>query len=258
MEKHSIALKKYDKVLIIPDVHGRSFWKDAVKGREDWRIIFLGDYLDRYAFENITTEETLQNFKEIIEFKKSHKENVTLLLGNHDCTYAFPNGINICYCRTDIHHYQEIKNLFTENYELFSIVTSLNIDGKEFVFSHAPILKNWYKLHFKKINVIKQLSEDFQSMTSNFLSALTDVDYYRGGNYDCGSIVWADVRSLAVDGQPLAIEGAFSIFGHTLSFDGPIVADNYACLDCRKAFILNENGLITDIDGKEVEKTVLK
>lgn len=258
MEKYSITLKKYDKVLIIPDVHGRSFWKDAVKGREDWRIIFLGDYLDRYAFENITAEETLQNFKEIIEFKKSHKENVTLLLGNHDCTYAFPNGTNICYCRTDIRHYQEIKNLFTENYELFSIVTSLNINGKQFVFSHAPILKNWYKLHFKKINVIKQLSEDFRSMTNNFLSAIADVDYYRGGNYDCGSIVWADVRSLAVDGQALAIDGAFSIFGHTLSLNGPIVTESYACLDCRKAFILNENGLITDIDGKEVEKTVLK
>lgn len=34
-------------ILIIPDVHGRTFWKDAVN-RESWgTIIFLGDYLDQ-------------------------------------------------------------------------------------------------------------------------------------------------------------------------------------------------------------------
>ena len=27
-------------MIIIPDIHGRSFWKDAVKGRENDKIIF--------------------------------------------------------------------------------------------------------------------------------------------------------------------------------------------------------------------------
>lgn len=36
------------EVLIIPDVHGRPFWKDAVQRYPDTDTIFLGDYHDPY------------------------------------------------------------------------------------------------------------------------------------------------------------------------------------------------------------------
>ena len=48
-------------ILIIPDVHGREFWKEA----KDYpgKIVFLGDYLDPYTYyEGITTEQALENF----------------------------------------------------------------------------------------------------------------------------------------------------------------------------------------------------
>ena len=50
-------------------------------------IIFLGDYLDPYAHENISQEEALANFKEIIAFKQANKDRVTLLIGNHEIHY---------------------------------------------------------------------------------------------------------------------------------------------------------------------------
>ena len=34
------------KLIIIPDVHGRSFWRDAVVKYPHDEFIFLGDYLD--------------------------------------------------------------------------------------------------------------------------------------------------------------------------------------------------------------------
>ena len=34
------------KITIIPDFHGRPFWRDAVKDVADTPIVFLGDYLD--------------------------------------------------------------------------------------------------------------------------------------------------------------------------------------------------------------------
>ena len=40
-------------MIIIPDVHGRVFWKEIVKNSED-KIIFLGDYVDPYPGENIS------------------------------------------------------------------------------------------------------------------------------------------------------------------------------------------------------------
>ena len=48
-------------MIIIPDIHGRSFWKDAVKGRENEKIIFLGDYTDPYSYEGIEFWEGLQS-----------------------------------------------------------------------------------------------------------------------------------------------------------------------------------------------------
>ena len=44
-----------NKILVISDIHGRLFWKEAVEKYKDEvdRIIFLGDYLDRYENEDI-------------------------------------------------------------------------------------------------------------------------------------------------------------------------------------------------------------
>lgn len=35
-----------NNILIIPDVHGRTFWKYAIDKYD--KVIFLGDYLDPY------------------------------------------------------------------------------------------------------------------------------------------------------------------------------------------------------------------
>lgn len=57
------------KILIIPDVHGRTFWKKALDTGEYEKVIFLGDYVDPYEFDGITSEVALDNFKSIIAYK---------------------------------------------------------------------------------------------------------------------------------------------------------------------------------------------
>ena len=40
-----------EEIIIIPDVHGRTFWREAIekyRNKENTQIIFLGDYLDPY------------------------------------------------------------------------------------------------------------------------------------------------------------------------------------------------------------------
>ena len=62
------------KTLIIPDVHGRIFWKtpaeEFLKNNSERKIVFLGDYLDPYKGEGISQERAINNFSDIIEFKK--------------------------------------------------------------------------------------------------------------------------------------------------------------------------------------------
>ena len=74
-------------ILIIPDVHGRSFWKESCNNWQG-KIIFLGDYHDPYG-EYVDEEpdkiESLTNLRELAAFveNRRHTSGVICLLGNH-------------------------------------------------------------------------------------------------------------------------------------------------------------------------------
>ena len=77
---------------IIPDIHGRKFWKEAYK-RFDVKldsadyVIFLGDYVDPYEKDDISDEECFENFQKIVLWKSVNPNNIKLLLGAHDLQY---------------------------------------------------------------------------------------------------------------------------------------------------------------------------
>lgn len=78
------------KIIIIPDVHGRTFWKLAKdKINEVDQVVFLGDYLDPYPVEDISPEKAIEGLKEIIDFKKEYPGKVILLIGNHKKYFKF-------------------------------------------------------------------------------------------------------------------------------------------------------------------------
>ena len=54
------------KIFIIPDVHGRDFWKKAYDyvDKVD-EVIFLGDYLDPYEFPKNKLLKTLKKFSNL-------------------------------------------------------------------------------------------------------------------------------------------------------------------------------------------------
>ena len=56
-----------NRVLVVPDVHGRTFWKEEVsKWLEDVdKVVFLGDYLDPYEYH--LPDALFANLMEIIE-----------------------------------------------------------------------------------------------------------------------------------------------------------------------------------------------
>jgi len=248
------ALGKDDTVLalIIPDVHGRTFWKDAVAKFPDVPVIFLGDYLDPYQnyIENIKAKDALPNFKEILEYRKKEGARVTLLLGNHDLHY-FTADFDCS--RKDERNADEIRALFESGMSLFSIAGYLETDGPAAVYSHAGIVPGWVSMRFPDVD-----ASDFKSVTgilnsrlhdmassSDFIHTLiTDAPYQRGGGSKYGSPVWADLSEFK-DAAPQ--EGIYQIFGHTQQEEDPVYGNGYCCLDCRRAFLLTKTGKTAEI-----------
>jgi len=235
-------------MIIIPDVHGRAFWKEAVKGRENEEILFLGDYVDPYAdFEEVKQEDGMKALLEIIDFKKQHAENVNLLIGNHDLSYIFNYMPK---CRYDYDNENIIKNAFRDNLNLFNIAHEKIMDDRHYIFSHAGILPGWLKQNEDTLGQVtlenapsvlnRQLAEGLS------LTMLGDVSAYRGGCEYCGSCVWADVFEhfdYFKDSETPTEQDHYQVFGHTQLLSGhPIVTEHFACLDCRKAIELDGEG----------------
>lgn len=231
------------KWIIIPDVHGRQFWRSAVRGHEEEKIIFLGDYVDPYAWEEILPGEAFKELRDIIAFKEEHPDNVVLLLGNHDLGYLDPS---ICTCRRDSYRAEKIRREFEDNLDLFDIVHIEDVDGGKVLFSHAGIAENWIKHRSNLVGKmngfrpehLNEMLHGNQDERERLFLALADVSWYRGGLDKVGSPVWADVEEY-LNGERL-LGGYLHIFGHTLHEGSPINVRNYGyCLDCARAFILD-------------------
>lgn len=235
--------------IIIPDVHGRTFWREAVSGHENENIIFLGDYLDPYPSEGITPNMAYGELMAIIDFKKNHMDNVVLLLGNHDLGYLDPE-INTV--RRDKMGATRNYKILHDNLHLFELVHIAEIGGKRVLFSHAGIRNTWAgectKLFGGKSfepSILNDLLHTPQRWAI-LSSALSWASAYRGGYDSCGSVVWADLLEFAHNDDFLP--GYMQIFGHTLHKGAPILIRGKEgeglCMDCREAFMLDENAQI--------------
>lgn len=218
-----------NKVLIIPDVHGRTFWHYAKNHVDKYdKIIFLGDYLDPYSYEGVTEEQALNEFKDIIQFKKDNMDKVELLIGNHCCPYIWITpGYH---CRHDYERENEIHQLFTNNYKLFR--TAYVID--KYLFSHAGIYQEWLDEIGIKLEDFLYSDISFWDDKSQFLDYVSE---NRGGRDNVSSCVWADISDMY---DNTLLKGYYHIFGHT-QLQNPLInnIECWACLDCRKPFVLN-------------------
>lgn len=250
------------KTIILPDIHGRDFWKRTVKKNLYDRYIFLGDYFDPYPNENHSFNDTMKNFMEILEFKKSNPDKVVLLLGNHDLGYF---DKRICSCRQYRGpEYEDVINVLTDNIHLFDICCDEIINNKHFVFSHAGILRDWDEEVRRTFKIEKNVEGDkpiscteynklFHDSILNkdvFNNLLNMISYYRGGYDMYGSIVWADIREFAnkyYGEKKIENKSSFSdiiqIVGHTQLAENAIsINDKVYCLDVRQPFYIDVEG----------------
>lgn len=241
-----------NNILVIPDVHGRNFWEKAIDLVDNYkRVVFLGDYLDMYAFDEITPEEALLNFEKIIKFKTDNPQKVILLLGNHDMPYYSRDYYNMHYYHS--RHMKEqrevIVPMFEENKDLFQIAYTED----DILFTHAGLDESWLRFVYKKD--IKDMNEIVEKInvltdTKEGLAYLYMVTSSRGGRDRCGSCIWNHVTDMEWLYGYGAKDTMKQIFGHTLQaysdrdstkvvYTVPVEFGNCKMLDCAKCFELN-------------------
>lgn len=253
------TLIRLKKIMVIPDVHGRIFWKEPVKKYMDEvdRIVFLGDYLDPYEDEDGLADDIYQNLMEIIALKQENMEKVVLLKGNHDQHYASERFEELAGgTRMDKQNLPKYHQAFTNYKDMFQIAHFEIIKGMPYVFSHAGLTLYW----------LKKVNENLWNLFDNKISVadpaiierinLLDDDGYGQemlsviGRYrswfgeKTGSVLWADIEEHTIPDAPNAygLNKVFQVFGHTKLDKGydMFELDNLAMIDSRQCFMIDE------------------
>lgn len=239
-------------MIIIPDIHGREFWREplevAIKAGE--HVIFLGDYVDPYDYEYIYPREAYEVFVDILELKIAHPSEITLLLGNHDLHYIdeFILGGRKDYIRA-----ARIQEKLETNSELFDMAKTVQVAGQRFLFTHAGVKQGWIQFNKELFDGVgpDEIGEYLNSLWHDLsrrpqlLEALAQVSVSRWGRYAFGSPVWNDIEDMVDD--PDELPGLYQIFGHSQQDKDPVIGDHIACLDCRRAFKINNKGRIQEL-----------
>ena len=241
------------KTVVIGDVHGRSLWKLIVHQENPDRVIFIGDYFDSF---NIKGEEQLNNFLDIIEYKKSSGKEVIMLIGNHD-----------------YHYFPEVGDTGTSGYQsMFSYQISPVLDSNreylqmayqmdEFLFSHAGISSAFLDSVFgingwKTETIVEQINELFKYKPLSFqfgmavsIKKMSFLDPY--GDNEEQSPIWIRPRSLMSANRNTLRKQVIQIVGHTqvkkLDIEGAMKAagGRYYLVDCQGTtgeYLIIQNG----------------
>lgn len=230
-------------VTVVPDVHGRLFWKgvyDFAKDMPESYIVFLGDYVDPYPFEreaisSSEPERLIDNLKEIVQFARSN-DKVRLLLGNHDVHYLHNMGKWQC-SRYQMDIAKSFRQTVEDNMDLFNKCVVMD----NVLFSHAGVTSGWLQYNGFTGNV-SDVNDIASFVNLMDYDVLMQVGHIRGGEYQCGGPMWADIYEHK--NSTLVIP---QIVGHTqLIKDGQReVINNTIDCDSRCVHFFNiENGKI--------------
>lgn len=269
-------MSKAKKILVVPDVHGETFWKEPVSRYLDDvdRIVFLGDYLDPYRKwgKEYNPQKVFDNLMDIVDLKRNHQDKVVLLKGNHDQHYASERFRDLaCGSRCDTINWIVFNAVFYRFKDFFKLIYLEDINGIPYLFSHAGLTLNWInKVNSKLWKLADNMVSVADPMIVEMINALDDnekgqdmlaiIGRFRTniGGAKSGSVLWADIEEHALQEAPKAygLNQVFQVFGHTrLEEDDKIETDNLAMIDSQQCFMIDEDMKEKIVNIKDYEKT---
>ncbi len=215
------------KTLIVGDIHNKHKKIEPLLSKWDGNIILVGDYFDDFYDTVDDAISTALWLKESLT-----KSNRIHLMGNHDFHYMLPLYSDV-YCsgyREDKH--KSIKSIL--NKDDWDKIKYLHVQNNYWI-SHAGITKNWFSHPVKGFDldsvnsILNRAIDCVNCLNYSEIQPIYAADFYRGGRYQKGGILWNDWRNIDL------IEGVTQIVGHTpsdriqIKTDGNTYAYNVDC-----------------------------
>lgn len=195
------------KLIAIGDIHGRDIWKKIVAKEDADTIVFMGDYFDSFDISGIIQ---LQNFKEILEFKKTSDKDVILLYGNHDHHYMRVGETYSGYqAGMQFDFENELRSALRE--ELVQLAYSYD----DLLFTHAGVSSVWLGNHLPETKM-ETLVEDLNDLLKYQPNAFNFTGFDPYGNSRDSGPVWIRINALLKSNKQQPIKKTFrQVVGHT-------------------------------------------
>ncbi len=206
------------KEIGIGDLHGYGGWKKIVKENKDADMtVFIGDYFDSLTIP-VTT--IIENFKEIIDYKRAKKDKCKLLIGNHSFHYLRTSHKKYVgyqkYWRADIS--ELIHNALDEGLMQMCYLSENRL------YSHAGVTNEWCTDNNIDMNNIEQSINDLFTYKPNSFEIISGGEPH--GDEWFNSPIWVRPRSLREN----RVDGYIHIVGHTVQ-DKLIINDDIVLID---------------------------
>lgn len=210
------------KIVAIGDIHGRTKWKEVIKVEADCdKIVFMGDYFD--AWDDFTPTHQLQNFLEIMNFKRENPDRVIALFGNHD--YHYMEGVKDFYSGYQAAARFDFQNALRENRDLIQACYRWD----NYLFTHAGVTYVWWKnlidwFDGRGIDTKEMEVDEVINLAAQFnldIFKFTDGRHFDPhGNEVCQTPIWVRPEAL----MKARLGEYFHVVGHTFG-DPEVLTD---------------------------------
>ncbi len=231
-------MKKETRIIAIGDIHSRPLWKEIVAKEEndDTIILFIGDYFDTHN-SGYSGNRQIQNFKDILAYKKSRPNNVILLTGNHDGHYI--KGFGETYSGYQASYAIDIGEVIHEALAA-DLLQMCYVSGKH-VFTHAGVTKTWAAANDIDTNNLEQSINDLFKFKPNKFKFTIGPNYDNYGDDITQSPIWVRPESLVDD----MLDDIICVVGHTTQ-DELFIGEKIILIDTLGTsleYLVIENGI---------------
>ena len=129
------------KTVIVGDIHGRTVWKDILEKEHPDKMVFLGDYVSTH--EGISSQQQIDNLKNILALKEQSPEQFILLRGNHDMQHL---GYQWASCSSlDLYVLNFMSNIDVKNrfLDCTQWIYEMESGNQRILCSHAGVTQVW-------------------------------------------------------------------------------------------------------------------